>query len=248
LGAAVYAVVMLIKKDTETRPYIIIAECFAALLALNIPVLLNKIRRIKPSFVVTVCISIHMFMSVFLAEVLGLYGSVPFWDGLLHLESSLMITVLMFGVITYIWGKSSKKISLPALAMLAFMFALGADVIWELCEFSTDLIFKIDAQKFIPQNELYNGGFSNLPLFGTDEQIAAFFRYPSGYKYALMDTMYDLVYDFLGGLLGVAIGAALYLKTRFLDRFFIKAIPQTDKSDLQSGKTALLQNSEVKEN
>ena len=54
-------------------------------------------------------------------------------------------------------------------------------------------------QKFIPMVDgLFNGGAGREPLLGTDEQIAAFFRRPEGYKYALMDTMYDLVVDLVG--------------------------------------------------
>ena len=46
-----------------------------------------------------------------------------------------------------------------------------------------DNLLGLNSQKFIPETTaLFNGGNSFAPLAGTDGEIAAFFRQPSGYK------------------------------------------------------------------
>jgi len=73
--------------------------------------------------------------------------------------------------------------------------------VWEVMEFFIDSIFGCNMQKFIPMVDgIWNGGAGKEPLIGTNEQIAEFFRSPAGYKYALMDTMYDIIVDLFGAL------------------------------------------------
>lgn len=73
-------------------------------------------------------------------------------------------------------------------------------------------------QKSIPEIEgIFNGGSTALPLEGSDEVIAEFFRSLEGYRYALMDTMGDILCYFFGNLvfIGLAIGGYFINKNMF---------------------------------
>jgi hypothetical protein len=77
--------------------------------------------------------------------------------------------------------------------------SLAGELLWELAEFSIDRAFGTNMQKFMPEIEpFFNGGLSKELLNGTAEEIAAFFRTPAGYTYALKDTMSDMLLNLAG--------------------------------------------------
>ena len=106
----------------------------------------------------------------------------PF-DKIIHFGSGVMIALFAYALF-----KESKnnKISLFWLFMLTFSIAMMCGGVWEIWEFTTDILFHNDAQI-------------------TEDLIG---------RMAIMDTMYDIICDFVGGLIGATIAVLLECKKR----------------------------------
>ena len=72
-------------------------------------------------------------------------------------------------------------------------------------------------QKCIP-DAFRNGGDIFKDLNGTVEEIGQFYQKPSGYRYALMDTMFDIIADTAGAVLSAV--ALIFVKRERCARLF----------------------------
>ena len=136
-----------------------------------------------------------VFASLFLGEVHGYYTRFWWWDILLHTSSGFLLGILGF-LLVHIMNETEKlQLHMKAgfVAFFAFLFALGVGALWEIFEFTMDLLFGMNMQK---------------PMLGD----------PSG----LTDTMWDLIVDALGALIVSFLGWR-YLKDperkSFLERW-----------------------------
>ncbi|MBQ8749486.1 MAG: hypothetical protein IJZ29_03350 [Clostridia bacterium] len=167
------------------------------------PFLIEKIFNIKFTFIIYLIYSLFIFITIYLGYIFNFYNIISFYDIITHCLSGVLLVLLGIIFTNYalkLNGQANKFL----IAIFGLIFALACGFVWELIEFSIDLIFGSNMQKFIPEiSSLYNGGNSFVHLNGTDSQIAEFFKTPNGYKFALMDTMLDLVYDLVGAIIGL---------------------------------------------
>ncbi len=232
LGSFVYALVMCfvapISSSTEVTKSNYMLTAFQSMLGialLLLPYFLKKLRFDIPPYLKIILV-VYVYAAIFLGEVQSFYYRFQHWDTICHMCSGMIFAILSFSFI-YLMN-SNKNVHLDLnpgfIAFFSFCFAVMTGVLWEILEFGIDTVIGTNMQKFIPEtSNLFNGGASKEPLIGTDGQIAEFFRRPAGYKYALMDTMYDLIVDCIGSFIMSLIGyVALKLKKNALDGYVIK--------------------------
>jgi hypothetical protein len=151
---------------------------------------------------------LFIFASLFLGEVHRFYERVWWWDMVLHASSGLLLGMLGF-LLVYVLNENERvdlHLRPSFVALFAFLFALGAGVLWEIFEFGMDRLFGMNMQK---------------PMFGD----------PSG----LTDTMWDLILDALGALV-ISLLGWWYMKHRqvsFIEawiRKFIASNPRLFRS------------------
>ncbi|MEW6729286.1 MAG: hypothetical protein AB1332_08065 [Pseudomonadota bacterium] len=151
---------------------------------------------------------LFIFASLFLGEVHRFYERVWWWDMVLHASSGLLLGMLGF-LLVYVLNENERvdlHLRPGFVALFAFLFALGAGVLWEIFEFGMDRLFGMNMQK---------------PMFGD----------PSG----LTDTMWDLILDALGALV-ISLLGWWYMKRRqisFIEawiRKFIASNPRLFRS------------------
>lgn len=185
---------------------ILITQSILALLLIILPIIVEKISNISLSNKIILCYYFLVFITLFLGYILKLYELLPYWDIITHSFSHFLLILLGAILLNFTFNLNGTYPKWK-IVLFASLFALGCGFLWELVEFSIDGIFGANMQNFIPEiDPLYNGGNSFLPLNGTDEEIASFFKSPSGYRYPLLDTMQDLIWDSCG----VIIGATLF--------------------------------------
>lgn len=186
-------------------------QWFAAVLSLGIiaitflPVLLERRFRvfIPPQFQLLAIGFI--FATLFLGEVRDFYVRFWWWDVVLHTGSGFLLGIIGF-LLVHVLNETEKigvHLKPGFVAFFAFLFAVGCGALWEIFEFSMDVLFKMNMQKQMLGDE-------------------------SG----LTDTMFDLIVDTLGALV-IAVLGFRYLKKSvgesFLERWiseFIKKNPR----------------------
>ena len=218
-------------ENTKSNYMLTAWQSLLGIIVLSLPSVLKKFRLVVPAYLKIVLV-FYVLAAIFLGEVRHYYYRFEHWDTLCHMCSGMIFTVLSFSFVYLLnAGKGlHDKMSPGFVALFAFCFAATSGLVWEVMEFCIDTIVGCNMQKFIPMVDgLFNGGAGREPLLGTDEQIAAFFRRPEGYKYALMDTMYDLVVDLVGAFIMTMVCYALMkAKKARMDEFVITRVKETE--------------------
>jgi len=141
----------------------------------------EKNKKIHIPDILESIIIIFIYAGIFLSARFNLYDDVFWWDVLLHTASGVILGFIGFLVIYKLNSRHSMNISPLLVAVFAFTFAVTADVIFEIYEFSMDVIFSTDMQSWnLPTNTIE---------LGKDFQ-----------GIGLRDTMSDLIFDTIGAL------------------------------------------------
>ena len=170
---------------------------FGYLLCAWIPFFLNLLFKTKFGFVVITSYQIFLILSLLVGSLWRLYKMWDPFDKIVHFGSGVMIALLAYALF-----KESKnnKISLFWLFMLTFSVVMMCGGVWEIWEFTTDILFHNDAQV-------------------TEDLIG---------RMAIMDTMYDIICDFVGGLIGATIVVLLEWKKRKSKENSVEESPRFD--------------------
>lgn len=124
---------------------------------------------------------VFIYAAIFLSVRFNLYDEVFWWDVVLHTASGVILGFIGFLLIYKLNSRHSMNISPLLVAVFAFTFAVTADVIFEIYEFSMDVFFGTDMQSWdLPANTIE---------LGKDFQ-----------GIGLRDTMSDLIFDTIGAL------------------------------------------------
>lgn len=197
----IYGLIILLNHSIDSsQALLIIIESILGLAIPLIYLIFNKCFHINVSFNLKLTIFLFSFMGIILGETFHFYYYIPYWDKILHTMSGVMISWIGYSLCYYLIKDSNLKNKAMISIIVAVIFSLAFSVLWEFYEYTVDSIFGLNMQKTIPGDVLFNGGGTNNPLLGTDEEIAAFYRDPSGYRYALFDTMTDMLLNALGTL------------------------------------------------
>lgn len=195
---------------TSSQALLIILQCSGGLVLAVAPYLLEKLFHIKLAFPIRFALEIFGVMGIVLGEGFRFYYRLDCWDDILHFASGFGVAFLGASTISNLNKKSESQHRIAIAIGIGVLLSFSVAFVWELFEYSMDVIFKTNMQKCLPEiTPLFNGGDTSAILGGTDEEIAAFFRSPEGYRYALMDTMGDLWDCFLGTMGFVLVGLAV---------------------------------------
>lgn len=179
----------------------------------------------KLAFMLEILLGILIIMANILGEVYSFYNLISWWDIVIHLFNSFLITFLVFAGLIVVLEKE-RILNLKPLMMAIFSFAISISigVFWEVLEYTFDKYLKTDGQKDTIINTVVSLKFdlsrNNKPvkienvaktiLYDYDDQVITTIN--GGYlDIGLNDTMSDLLYDGGGSIL--ALGTILiYLR------------------------------------
>ena len=164
---------------------LMLLQCLAGIVAIHLPTLFSRKFEIEMPVGLYIMYILFLYAAIFLGEVRSYYYKVPYWDSILHGLSSMMTGFLGFMLVALLNRSEHTHLTLSPffVAMFAFCFSLTVGAVWEIYEFTGDLLFHTNMQKFI----LADG----TVLIG---------------QAALSDTMKDIIIDAAGALLASAAG------------------------------------------
>ncbi len=177
-------------------------QCSFGVVAMLLPGMLRKSVRLEiPSFMMVIY-AIFLYCAIYLGEVRSFYFNVPHWDTVLHTFSGAMLGALGFSVINFLNNTDRVPINLSPAFVVVFTlcFAVSLGVVWEIYEFTADIILHTNMQKFALE--------SGEPLIG---------------QAALSDTMKDLIVDLIGAAVMSVIGyVSLKYKKGWVEKLQLK--------------------------
>ena len=131
---------------------LMLLQCLLGLFVMTLPSIINKRFSIQIPSIVEVLYYIFLYCAIYLGEVRSFYYLIPFWDTILHAFSGAMLGALGFSLVSMLNHEVSHYVRLSPffIALFAFSFALAFGSLWEIYEFSMDVIFKTNMQKNEP--------------------------------------------------------------------------------------------------
>lgn len=216
----------------DSQAKLVLLAGVIGLVSVALPFLLKIIFRLEIS------LSIVLMWWIFvlahgLGEALELYYKIPAWDKLLHLTSGILQFVTVYALARSYFSKRTIDRKTFLCIVFAVAVSLAIATLWEIFEFTIDSLFGTNMQKVIP-DEFFNGGNTTSDLLGETSAIGEFYKTPEGYRYALVDTMYDCV-SCLGGTIIAGIGMAVLTKFRpHLFESAFKVTPRKGKVEVEN--------------
>jgi len=220
--------------------------CLLSLILFTIPFFIQKHLKIELPNTLEILILLFIFAAEILGEINNFFGTIPFWDSLLHTINGFLAAGVGFALFDLL-NKNTKHVKLSPLflSIVAFCFSMTIGVLWEFFEFAADRYLNLDMQKDrIVTNinsVLLNEKKENVPIhidkieytivFGTDENNnKQEIIINDGYlDIGIIDTTKDLFVNFIGATC-FSIFGYLYIKNRNRYKFINKFMPSKQKS------------------
>lgn len=129
---------------------LMLLQCCLGIIVMFLPTLLEKKWSIHIPNYMSIMYFAFLFCAIVLGEVRNFYYIVPHWDTILHAFSGGMLGALGFTLVSVLNDSERTKVRLSPffVALFAFSFALAVGVIWEIYEFTCDLLFDLNMQKY----------------------------------------------------------------------------------------------------
>lgn len=203
----------------ETQDYVLmLLQCVLGIFAILVPARLMRRWDIEIPRVMFLLYIAFLYCAIFLGEVRSFYYNVPHWDTILHTFSGVMLGALGFSMIAVFNNTERIPLNLSPLfiAVFAFCFALALGGVWEIYEFTMDVVFGTNMQKFAIEN--------GADLVG---------------QAALADTMKDIIVDAVGAFAMSVIGyVSLKYKKGWVEKlmFRIKRRKSSVPAEPEAGK------------
>ena len=106
-----------------------------------------KITFLKKSEICFYVILAFSFSAIYLGNVWDLYRIIPIYDKLLHLLSGVIIAIIGFVLFLYLNNGNIKGDFNTYFAVIfSIIFSIAAAGLWEIWEFSTDMLFGFHSQ------------------------------------------------------------------------------------------------------
>jgi len=220
--------------------------CLLSLILFTIPFFIQKHLKIELPNTLEILILLFIFAAEILGEINNFFGTIPFWDSLLHTINGFLAAGVGFALFDLL-NKNTKHVKLSPLflSIVAFCFSMTIGVLWEFFEFAADRYLNLDMQKDrIVTNinsVLLNEKKENVPIhidkieytivFGTDENNnKQEIIINDGYlDIGIIDTTKDLFVNFIGATC-FSIFGYLYIKNQNRYKFINKFMPSKQKS------------------
>lgn len=162
---------------------LMLTQCTMGLVVMALPSMLSKRWKLGIPNFIYLLYYLFLYCAVFLGEVFEFYYLVPHWDTILHFFSGAMLGALGFILVDILNRDAHVRVNLSPLfvSLFAFSFALAAGAVWEIYEYTCDVLLGLNMQKYATEQGAELAG-----------------------KAALADTMKDIIFDALAAL-GVAV-------------------------------------------
>lgn len=159
----------------------VILQCVLLIVYSFLPVVFERVNEVKIAESMKILILLFGVSTILLGEVFEFYRLNSWWDGLMHFMSGALVAAFAFSLINLINKDALLHLELNPffVALFAFCFSMAIAVIWELFEFSVDLVSLSNMQR-------YRDSTTGVPFIG---------------QAALMDTMNDFIACITGTLL-----------------------------------------------
>ncbi len=95
-----------------------------------------KLPRLLSAFII-----IFTFASLFLGEIHGFYEYFWWWDIFLHTSSSMVFGFIGLAILQMIFKAQKINAKYGMISLFAFTFSFAIGALWEIVEFSIDIIF-----------------------------------------------------------------------------------------------------------
>ena len=106
-----------------------------------------KITFLKKSEICFYVILAFTFSAIYLGNVWDLYRIIPIYDKLLHLLSGVIIAIIGFVLFLYLNNGNIKgDFNTYCAVIFSIIFSIAAAGLWEIWEFSTDMLFGFHSQ------------------------------------------------------------------------------------------------------
>lgn len=122
--------------------------CVLSLILFLMPFLVEKTFKIDLPVILEVIIFAFIFSAEILGEINNFYGTIPFWDSVLHTINGFLAASVGFSLI-YLLNENIESFNLSPIfvSIFAFCFSMTIGIAWEFFEYSMDKYFNFDMQK-----------------------------------------------------------------------------------------------------
>jgi len=136
-----------ISKIGETPIHDKIVLGVTTILFLFAPRLIFAKIRFKLPAMILLFIEVFVFLGMYLGEIQYAFYTFHWWDIFLHFLSGVLLAMLAFLVIYPLYMQKPAKAYAYIVLLFSLFFAIGAGGIWELIEYSIDVIFGTNMQR-----------------------------------------------------------------------------------------------------
>jgi len=218
--------------------------CTLSLILFLVPAFCEKNFGIELPSALQIIILLFIFSAEILGELGSYYTRVPIWDTMLHTINGFLCAAVGFSLVDIINRNEKFKFQLSPMyvALVAFCFSMTIGVVWEMFEFSCDMLLHTDMQKdfvvhSISSVSLDPSGLNKTVIINniTDTAVNGQSLGLGGYlDVGIIDTMKDLFVNFIGAAVFSVIGF-FYIKSRGKNWFARFFIPTLSKRNKESG-------------
>ena len=214
--------------------------CTLTLILFLVPAFFQKNFGIQLPSTLEIIIMLFIFAAEILGEIGAYYVKVPLWDTMLHTTNGFLCAAVGFSLVDLLNRNSRTKFNLSPvyLSIVAFCFSMTIGVLWEMFEFSADMLLGTDMQKDFIVSKISSVALdptlSNKVV--TIENISEVYVNGEplglgGYlDVGIIDTMKDLIVNFIGAVVFSVIGF-FYVKSRGKSRFAQRFIPTVTEKE-----------------
>lgn len=229
--------------------------CILTLFLLAIPIIVDRKLNIELPKMLESIIILFIYAAEILGEIQNFYGTIPYWDTILHTINGFIMAGIGFSLIDILNERNLFAIQMSPVfvAIVAFCFSMTVGVMWEFFEYGADVLTKTDMQKdrivtTISSVEL-NEQKENKAVIVKNIQETIIKGEVNGEKTEIIipngtldigihDTMKDLIVNFIGATVFSILGY-IYIKRRGKGSFILNFIPKLKQEILEKKKKTL---------
>ena len=110
-----------------------------------VPTMVRKILHLKISYTMELVYLLFIIFGHFIGSILGIYNEISHYDKIMHTLSGVLTSFIALIILNNINQYKFKNVIFNIVFMIVFSLAVAG--IWEIFEFTNDILFQADAQK-----------------------------------------------------------------------------------------------------
>lgn len=211
--------------------------CLLSLILFTIPTFIEDNLKITLPSMLESIIYLFIFSAEILGEINNFYGTIPYWDTILHTLNGFLAAGIGFSLVDILNENSNLiKLSPIFVAIIAFSFSMTIGVLWEFFEYGADTYLNLDMQKdrivsqissveLDPNKSNKSITISNIQSTQINTDNGAIIIDGGYLDIGINDTMKDLLVNCVGAI-GFSLIGYLYINNREKYKFASNFIPK----------------------